>query len=378
MADVTFLLLICWALFALNGFAWHRAPRFHFTAALGGRRTTVRYGTWSVFSAWPTAWRLRVSDVPVALSVDGIANLPVGAAARPSPMPLTRLAWRWSEVREIAEKGNWLLINGQRFAPVTGHVSVATLRALAAAAPTDRARRLDVLLQRGLRPTRLRRLHRVLTGRTAWVASANLITFLILAIASIYATAGGPGWVGDRSAAMLVRLAPWLAGYIGLLHLAALVTAWRAGRKLTRVGGPKAGEVLGTPTFVPPQALQLRATLADRLWPAMHPLAPALAFAGPDDRAKVAFNVLTDLHWPLPQADDATTLAGQIAQAHRRRLLPLIEQALRRAGLEPASLVAAPRAEDSRCCAYCPRCHDQFILAAGRCPHGIPLQKLPR
>ncbi|MCC5022800.1 MAG: hypothetical protein J6386_08380 [Candidatus Synoicihabitans palmerolidicus] len=124
--------------------------------------------------------------------------------------------------------------------------------------------------------------------------------------------------------------------------------------------------------------MQLRATLADSVWRTPHPLSPALAFASPGDRELVACNMLTDLYWSLPHSARADELLGRIASHHRSMLLPLIEGLLQREGISPASLVQPPVREQNRICAYCPRCHDQFILAGGQCPHGIALLPLTK
>ncbi|MCC5022798.1 MAG: hypothetical protein J6386_08370 [Candidatus Synoicihabitans palmerolidicus] len=103
----------------------------------------MRYGTWSMFSAWPFGWRLRAHDVPVALSPEGVTNLPVGAAARPMPMPLSVQAWRWEDLTQIENRRGWIWFNGHRFTPATGHVSAKFLRELAATPPSERDQRIQ-------------------------------------------------------------------------------------------------------------------------------------------------------------------------------------------------------------------------------------------
>ena len=152
MSDWASLLIVAWALYAAHGMAWRRRSRFHFTAWWGRARASPRFATWSVFGPSPLAWRLRTDDVPVSLSNEGICNLPVGALARPSPLPTYPSAWRWDEIKTAERRGSTIWINGQRFAPATGHVTAAEITRLATADAATREARIRFLMRRWLRP----------------------------------------------------------------------------------------------------------------------------------------------------------------------------------------------------------------------------------
>ena len=377
MSDWASLLIVVWALYATHGIAWRRAPRFHFTAWWGRARAAPRFATWSLFGPSPLGWRLRTDDVPVSLSAEGISNLPVGSLARPSPLPTHPIAWRWDEIKTAELRGSTLWINGHPFAPATGHVSAPEILRLVAADPPAREARIRFLLRRGLRPWRLRRLHHLLVKRTAAAAACNLTAAVIFGVASLYLGLGVPAMLDERTSGVVARSAPWLLAYAGGLQIAAIVFAWRAARQLARHGGGAPGSLLGSAIFLPPQTFHLRALLAEGLWPRTHPLAAALAFGSPKTASGQAFNVLADLRWPLPLAAQGESLPQRIARSHRVSMLPLVEQVLRSVGLDPVALLAAPFPDDSTCCAYCPRCRDQFVTQTGQCPHGIPLQPMP-
>ncbi len=378
MSDWASLLLVAWALHALHGFVWRRWPRFHFVAWTARSRPRPRLSTWSVFSFLPTGWRLRSDDVPLSLSTEGITNLPVAALARPSPLPDQLEAWRWEDIRKVESRSGHLWINGRRFAPDTGHVSAAVLRQLAAAAPTARSDRIQVLMTSWLRPLRLRRLHRVLVLSTGTAVSCNLVAFNLFALGSLYLAGGIPALLDERVSEAIARGAPWMMAYAVLLQVTALATAWRAGRRLVRHGGAPPSKTLGAVLFLPPQSFHLRALLGESLWPAMHPLSAALAFGSPTARRAAAFDVLADLHWPLPPAVEGDDLPRRIARDHRARFRPLLETVLRAAELYPETLLAAPAPDSAEACAYCPRCGDQFVKPDGTCPHRIALRPLPR
>ena len=165
-SDWASLLLVVWVLYALHGLTWRRTPRFHFQSWLGRARASADLKTWSTFGPLPNGWRLRTDDLPLALSAEGLTNLPVGSLARPSPLPRTLEAWRWEEITAVQERRGQIWINGRPFAPATGHLSAAAITALAAAAPDQRATQIDQLTRSWLRPQRLRRLHRLLTLST--------------------------------------------------------------------------------------------------------------------------------------------------------------------------------------------------------------------
>ena len=337
---------------------------------------------------------MTAADVPLALSPTGVCNLPAGVAGRPGEIPPTIRAWRWDDVREVGVAGGWIFVNGARFCPDTGHVTPRELLALAKLAAPAREARLRGVMARWFRPVHLRRRARVLMARTRVVAALNAVLFVGMLALTVYVAGDFSARVPARVSAALANALPWLL--LGLLatHVAAVVLAWRAVRRLKAVAREKRAANLFSALMLPPQALRLRTLAGEGFFPPQHPLAAVLAFGGERARREWAFNVVADLRWPMPVAaltptpllepaeaplpkrDPETAVAREVIEWFRtaleRRVVPL----LRAGGVTLEELLAAPRPDAPASCSYCPRCRDQFVVGARVCPHGIELKAL--
>jgi hypothetical protein len=370
---------VFWLLWAIDGV--RIAPRAIFTVAewvWDGwlRRTWTTFSRLSLPGPWGSSWRVTTADVPLAISPHGICNRPVGAAGRPADAPHVARAWGWEEVREVTAADGWLVVNGAKFCPDTGHVGAAELLALAKLPAASREARLRVRLRRWLRPAHLRRRQKKLCGRTQWVAALNSATFSGFGLLSVYVIAEVAGGLPAEVSARIVTALPWVVLALLLAHFAGVFAAWRALKRLPAVAAHKRGLNLFTAALMPPQALKLRALVGEGFFPAQHPLAVVLAFGGERVRREAAFHTLSDLHWPIGGAGDPP-LAREIAAWHRAALRAEVEPHLRAAGLAPEALLAAPRPDGSASCAYCPRCGDQFVPGRTACPQGVALKALP-
>ena len=97
-----------------------------------------------------------------------------------------------------------------------------------------------------------------------------------------------------------------------------------------------------------------------------HPLAAAAALCRAG-AAVLARPMLLALEHPTPGEVPGDPAAGRIDAWFRKKLLKRLHSLLRRAEIDPAELLRpAKPLSDSR--SYCPRCHNQFVLAAGTCP----------
>lgn len=376
MSEWEMLIIVFWAFYGLNGFTWQRRMVFVFTAWGGRPRARWTLSSWSCFRPSPFGWRLKVEDVPFSLSPLGIANIPVGATARPVATPLGQISWEWEKIDQVEYRRKEIWINGGYFAPATGHITVSELKKIMRLPTADREDYIRRIMRRWLRPHRLRRLHSVLMHRTDLAASANLSATSIIAVISLYLVFEGAEFLSTAASTAVATLIPWWIIVALALHLMGIIFAWVNGRKLMRWGAPSPGGALASALLFPAQALQLRATLAGPTWPAAHPLAVALAFASRDDQEQLARNTWTDLCWPLPAGSRPGRLSTAIADSHREIFRPLIDSMLKAANVSSAELVAAPHSDSPAVCAYCPRCHDQFIRADGQCPHGVKLVPL--
>ncbi len=317
------------------------------------------------------------ADVPLSFSPEGISNRPAGAAGRPAERPAEIRGWRWVDVREVGVAGGWIYVNGVRFCADTGHVAARELLALAQMPAAAREARLRVVMARWFRPAHLRRRVRVLAGRTEMPAALNLFVLIAMLGLTIYVAGDFASWLPTRWSDALVTALPWGLLAVLVAHVTAAVMTWRAVRRLKPVATQKRGANLFSALMLPPQALRLRALAGDGFFPAQHPLAAALAFGSEGARREAAFDVLSDLRWPIDDEDDPEQ-AKDVARWFRAALQQEIAPRLERAGLAEADLLAPPAPDAPASCDYCPRCQAQFVAGRQTCPHGVPLERLPR
>ncbi len=369
------MLLVFWALWLVDGIKLPPVARFGVTGR--GRRARFVFGRLLMPGWSPAAWRVVATDIPFALSPAGISNRPVGAAGRPTEIPSRATAWAWADVRETALKDGWIFINGARFCRDTGHLRASQILGLARMEETVRAERIGWWLQRWLRPAHLRRRARVLAGRTTIPVQLNILFLIMAGIITGYLLADGASYLSPTQAEAVAHRLPLIAGWLALLHGIALVATWRATRRLKVPGEDKRSIALFSAALLPPQALRLRALAGEGWFPAQHPLALALAFAPRSELTTFAFQTLSDLRWPVGDAEDSP-LAKAIAAWHRNELAQCLAPLLAAAGIQEAELFRAPRADGPASCRYCPRCHSQFTSETARCAHGVELRPVAK
>jgi hypothetical protein len=97
-----------------------------------------------------------------------------------------------------------------------------------------------------------------------------------------------------------------------------------------------------------------------------HPLATAAVLCTKDRFAALSRPMLLALGHPMPGEVPSESAAGRIDAWFRKKLLKRLNALLRRVEVDPAELLRpAEPLHDSR--SYCPRCHNQFVLAEGTC-----------
>ena len=107
---------------------------------------------------------------------------------------------------------------------------------------------------------------------------------------------------------------------------------------------------------------------------AFHPLAIAAALCTRPRCAALAGPMLLALEHPKPGELPGEPEACRIDAWFRKKLRKRLDALLRRLEIDPMELLRpAPPLGDSR--SYCPRCRNQYVLAAGTCPDcgGLPL-----
>lgn len=373
MSEWESFIAVFWLLWAIDGVKL--APRAIFTVTVWSGAARVVFSRLSRPGWSPAGWRVTAPEVPWILSPRGICNRPAGTAGRPADAPHVARAWTWDEVREATVADGWLRVNGERFCRDTGHAVAGELLALARVAPTEREARVRAVIRRWLRPVHLRRRARVLVARTRLVARLNGAALVGYAVVSLYILGDGAGKIPESTSRVIAEGLLWaLLGLAGL-HFTAAIAAGRALRRLRPVAAQKRGLNLFTALLMPPQAMRLRALVAEGFFPAQHPLAVILAWGSKRAQREAAYHVLSDLNWPIGGAGDPP-LAREIAAWYRATVRAEIEPRLRATGLAPAKLLAAPAPDHPASCSYCPRCGDQFVAGRQVCPNGVELKAL--
>lgn len=410
MTDWVLFALIFWGAFVFDALRRLRRARHAVHGAFLAGRGWWHFDELHLIPLLPWQWRFWTDDPTLSFSPHGILNQPAGSSGRPTESPPHALMWRWEEITACTEQGGWLLVNERRFAPSCAAMRPARLQQLAQQlaplAPAAREAKLQRELHLWFRPAHWRRRLRVVKARTRFAAALNGLTLLGIAALTVVAATDG---FASRPA-FAERVMPWVP-HIALvafaLWVASIVEAFLAARKLARWSRPGVRSKIATALLFPPQALRWRTVLSEAVTAAPHPLLLTTPGARRDDARLAAFNAFADLEHPRPLPADAPPEAALIRDWFRVALRPHFERVLRpaestgvakrtkkrakakknesgqerkmsptcEAPLDPRALLAAPKPDGPMSCAYCPRCHDQFVRADAHCPHGIALRK---
>lgn len=376
MSDWVSVLVVFWVLWLIDGARVSRRPVFTWVGGVGRWTRTIR-SRLSLPGCWPGSWRMATSDVPLSISPLGLCNRPAGSAGRPAEVPPRAEAWRWEEIDTVAVADGWIFVNGRPFCRQTGHVGGPEILALARLGPAKRASRIEWLIASWFRPAHLRRRAWVLRWRTRGPARLNAIVLVAFVALSVYVGGNISARLPMRWSVVVADLLPLGLLVLVMLHAVAVVTAWRAIRRLKPVGPEKRAGSLFSALLLPPQGLRLRALAGDGFFPPQHPVAAMAAWSGERARRQGLFNALADLSFPVQTAAPGE-LEADILRDFRSRLGSHVQAVARAAGIEPSELLAEPRPDSPASCSYCPRCRDQFVDARAVCPNGVKLRALDR
>lgn len=382
MSDWALIVTVFWLWYFADCVKIGRRQRFVLGGVRGGGKGRVKFGPVTLAPVWPVSWKAEAEDPTVAFSPEGLSNVAVGSAGRPSPMPERAVAWRWEEIRGLAEKRGEIHINGAYFCRATPLVSGKVLRALIDGAKArsglERERWLERRVADWFRVERLKRERRLLAGRTAWLAEGGTVGAVLAAGASLYLFFGDRLGLGAEAAEQVGRMAPGLGWGLAALHLWLVVEGWRVHRRLMPTAGEGRLNLMMSVAFLPPQAYRLRNRIgAEYLSRQVHPLAWIAAVAPKEEFEVYARQALADLEWPLQPVRDggAEQLEQAISSWMRRRVRAEIGRLLAARGVDAVKLMEPPVRDSAQSCAYCPRCGSQFSGEAARCPHGVALKR---
>jgi hypothetical protein len=381
MSDWWLLIAAFWFWYFADCLKTGRRARFVLSRAFGRGDVEVHHGPVALTSLSPTSWHVRTEDPPIAFSPEGLTNIPVGSAGRPTPAPSQGQVWRWEEIRELAQKHGRIFINGQEFCPVTPFTTLAEMRALIdgckSGTPEARAVWLAGRVAGWFRPTHLRRQRTVLLGRTKTLVIWASFGWLLSVLISAYVLGGSLLPLSEAWSDWLGRIIPLVLLYLLGVHLCVVVLGWRVHRRLLRKRGEQRFSLLFSALLLPPQAYRLRSRIGAEFFQQAHPLAWLAVVADGTDFSDYARQAVADLRWPLAAGRcERPELAAAIGSWMRDCVGGEVGRLLKLRGVEEADLLKAPKRDSAESCLYCPRCQSQFTSREGRCPHGIALRPL--
>jgi hypothetical protein len=367
---------------------WPRLPR---PRSRPPRTAHLTQAGWFVAPPFPWAYTLALDDLPASIASEGLTNWPSASTSRPPPRPDRTRTATWENAGKISTGGAWITLGGERFAPVTNALDARALRGLAerltAMTPEQRAAEITFFQNRRFSVLRARRRIAIGLARTrtlAWMNTLQTIGWIALSFALVrgafdpalpFGLAGSWRWLEPEQIRWWV-----LSGWLFLMHLLALGTAWRLHGKLHPRRKDERANLIFSALLLPAQALRLRAALLRPLAHGMAPMAAVLAVGTPATARAAAAATLRDLDFPArPSGLPASTMSLNESAAALCR--PALVRALAEAsadgvtGLRAEELLAPPANREAGVCAFCPRCGDGFLRSDGVCPQGVKLRE---
>ncbi len=163
---------------------------------------------------------------------------------------------------------------------------------------------------------------------------------------------------------------PFVFAYFALLFSTWMLTLWDYGACRKELFGEKFSarfRHVGMLFLSPASAMRSPESLLRHGLAAFHPLAIAAALCTKSRCAALAGPMLLALEHPKPGEIPEGAEACCIDAWFRKKLRKRLDSLLRRVEIDPAELLqpAAPLGDSH---SYCPRCRNQYVLAAGTCP----------
>lgn len=384
MSEVESLFLVLALLYCVECLGWTRRGAVVFRTFLGGRWRTV-HPSLHLGSQWgglffahplPPLGGLALSaQLPCSLSPDGLLAF-VATAANPGGRPPQRGSFlRWEQVESLAADGKALKVNdavwfkfssahaASQVAAALNRIrqlpheqrSAAIREFFAAGLDADAARAQWLAVQPNARQLR------------QWANSLFVFMFLVAPVLN---------WQFGLKACWPVLGLGWLAHTITIA-----VLFFRAHRRLYPNAGDERFTHFLTSLLAAPTAARAHDLLTRPLLEPFHPLAVAQVLLDAAGFRAVAQRTLRELRHPaLPVCPAGNAGAEAVERFSREIMRELSETMIRRAGLEPAALLAPPVALDATCQSYCPHCEGQFTAMTGVCADcgGLQLEPLAK
>ena len=374
MSDLASLALVIVAL-ALLECAWWvrhgavvlRAPLFFGRGALATLSSSLgnERGAFALVNPLPPFGRAYVVEPwPFSMSAQGVLGARTFSFAFERRPPGTPRVLRWEELETLARDDATVLVNGSPFARCASrHHAEAALRVLQAlrdARPKDRSRTLDELIEAHLDPDAARarlREHRSL-ALAPMLASSGLFLAMFGAIPFEVTTRGLQRW-------------PWLLALLYSWVALCAFSTWTVHRGLYGKRGDTPGAArterwaqLALMFLAPYTALRATDKVGRNLLAGLHPIAVALALAGPKRGHDAVLRALRDLSTPRPLALEPA--GAEIDADFRARLFQATRKRAEGRGVDVGAIAAPPPLGAGQV-AWCPRCRVPYRQASGTC-----------
>lgn len=318
----------------------------------------------------PTTSSFVCESWPVAISPDGIClpdlgpyglGLEGGATGRERRVASSRYV-AFAAVRTIERYDREVYVNGM-LAGISatvehGRLLAAMLRELKATPDDDRA---------GATEERLRRFTDIEAAAVRVSVLGHLSRSLRISatILFLHTFAYGPLLYYGLPAQHWSTLWIYLLGFV--LCWGCTIADYASLRR-ELLGEPRRKRLrhLGMLMLSPASAMRSAETLLRNSLAEYHPLAAGAALCSREAYSRFAKHLLLALRHPRPLEVPAEPAARRVYEWFSAKLMACLEQSLAGMCIDVADLTRPPvPLDDARC--YCPRCHNQFVLATGFC-----------
>lgn len=315
---------------------------------------------------------LLVPRWPVSIGPSGVLGW-VAESLEPGARPPQSGAYRrWDELGRACADGRAVRAGGATLAEVPSTVFAerlaAELRALDALPRERRAAAVEALLDRVTDADEARGRVSAFERETRALraASAVLAAVVLIGLPALWVLAGfRHAWAPSLAAA-----------YAPTWIVAALF--YRAHRRLL----PEARLERGTDTallaLLPLSAIRAADVIGRHLLAGVHPLAAVAALLDRETIERFGGHLLRDAAHPrLPLCAFEGPEAEADERWFRAALAARLERVVRRAGIDPAALTAAPARAEAVDTGWCPRCRAQYTAKADACADcgGVTLER---
>ncbi len=382
MSEVESLLLVLALLYGIECLGWVRRGAVVFRTCwgtawravhpslyLGGQRGGVVFA----YPLPPLGGIVLSSQLPCSLSADGLLAF-VATGVNPGGRPPQRGSFlKWEQIETLIAEGKALKINGQvwfKFGSAHAAAWLATaLKRIKQLPREQRGAAIRELLGTTLDPEAARAEWRAAQPEICrlrrWANSLVVFMFVVVPLLHRY--------VGLKTCWPVV-----VAGWLGHTVTIAILFQRAHARRYPVAGEERFTHFL-TSLLAAPTAARAHDLLSRPLLERFHPLAVAQALGDGAVFREVARHMIRELRQPaLPLCPTGSAEAEVTERFTRETMRELVEAMVRRAGLDPDTLLVPPVPLDATCRSYCPRCEGQFMAETGNCEDcgGIPLLPL--